>query len=162
MLRKFIVIGFVILLSFNNVMSEPQTRNSYDGQAQATGRFFDLSSLLGGGRYPYRPNYGGGYPGYGGSYPGYGGAGGYPGGGGGYPGGAGGYPGGAGGYPGGGYGTNFIGNGGYGGFGGNGGLTSYYGYDNNNNYRGGGNLGYGYYNSYVRPQITTNGYRGYS
>lgn len=89
----------------------------------------------------------------------------YPGsyGGGAYPGSYGGgmYPGG-----GGGYGTNFIGNG-YGGMGGNNGLDSYFGYQNPD-YRGGGNLGYGYYTSDVfqnrntQPQSVPTGYRGYN
>lgn len=98
-----------------------------------------------------------------------------------YPGGAGGYPGGypgAGGfgggnpgiYPGGGYGTNFIGTGGYGGYGGaggNNGLDAYNGYSNRD-YQGGGNLGYGYYSSDVfenrntQPKSVPSGYRGYN
>lgn len=94
-----------------------------------------------------------------------------------YPGsygGGGAYPGsygGAGAYPQGGYGTNFIGNGfggnGYGGMGGNNGLDSYVGYQNTD-YRGGGNLGYGYYTSDVfanrntQPQSVPSGYRGYN
>lgn len=127
-----------------------------------------MGTLLGGNRYPsYRPGYGSypgvGYPGVGGGYPGVGGA--YPGIGG-YPGvGGGAYPGA---YPGGGYGTNFIGNGGngYGGFGGNNGLNSYSGYSNKD-YRGGGNLGYGYYsdvfeNRNTQPQSIPSGYRGYN
>lgn len=95
-------------------------------------------------------------------YPGaYGGAGAYPGS---YGGGM--YPQGGGMYPQGGYGTNFIGNG-YGGMGGNNGLDSYYGYQNTD-YRGGGNLGYGYYTSDVfanrntQPQSVPTGYRGYN
>lgn len=87
-----------------------------------------------------------------------------------YPPGGGAYPGSYGGgmYPQGGYGTNFIGNGnGYGGMGGNNGLDSYFGYQNTD-YRGGGNLGYGYYTSDVfanrntQPQSVPTGYRGYN
>lgn len=122
-------------------------------------KVFDLGSLLGVNRYPtYRPPY------YGSNYPGM-----YPGSYGGYPGGMGGYPGGYGGQGGyGGYGTNFIGGqGGYGGLGGNNGLNSYYGYQNKD-YRGGGNLGYGYYspeifeNRNTQPQSVPTGYRGYN
>lgn len=53
------------------------------------------------------------------------------------------------------------------GLGGNNGLTSYVGY-NNNQYQGGGNLGYGYYDSNLfenqnaRPQYVPSGYRGYN
>lgn len=58
--------------------------------------------------------------------------------------------------------------------GGNGGLSSYYGYNSNNNnydsqskYLGGGNVGYGYYDPLVidrnvRPQYVPSGYRGYN
>lgn len=123
----------------------------------------DLGNLFN--RYPsyQRPYYGGGV---GGGYSPY-----YPqtigGGGGGY------YPqaNGGGYYPGG---TNMLGSGagGYGGWGGNGGLNSYYGYNNNNNYQGHRNLGYGYYrgtNSYgfIPSQEGSfptegGGYRGYN
>lgn len=56
------------------------------------------------------------------------------------------------------------------GYSGNGGLSSYYGYQKNDQsqYRGGGNLGYGYYDPEifpdrnVRPQYQPSGYRGYN
>lgn len=91
----------------------------------------DLGNLFN--RYPsyQRPYYGGGggfnpyYPQTMGGY---------------YPQGNGGY------YPGG---TNMLGGGGgaggYGGWGGNGGLNSYFGYNNDKNYQGHRNLGFGYY-----------------
>lgn len=124
----------------------------------------DLGNLFN--RYPsyQRPYYGGG--GVGGGYSPYypqtigGGAGGY------YP-----QANGGGYYPGG---TNMLGSGagGYGGWGGNGGLNSYYGYNNNNNYQGQRNLGFGYYrgtNSYgFIPSRESSfpteggGYRGYN
>lgn len=57
------------------------------------------------------------------------------------------------------------GGGGYGGFGGNFGLNSYSGY-RNGGYRGGGNLGYGYFDAFenrnTQPISAVTGYRGYN